>query len=146
MNSQASSFHSTGKYREFHRLYGEKRFGDAASLLLSLMTSQIAPRSFWMTLLTDALPLLEQKQVRLHRLWSSSAWLCSHTEAHLCLLSSTVCCPCPGSVRCHLPSVQPHWRDGCQTRSHSPGLCIQIFLPKDFGPRPRRNSLFPLPR
>ncbi|XP_027728420.1 nuclear pore complex protein Nup85 isoform X3 [Vombatus ursinus] len=52
-----------GKYREFHRLYGEKRFLDAASLLLSLMTSQIAPRSFWMTLLTDALPLLEQKQV-----------------------------------------------------------------------------------
>ncbi|XP_002722991.1 nuclear pore complex protein Nup85 isoform X1 [Oryctolagus cuniculus] len=52
-----------GKYREFHRLYGEKRFVEAASLLLSLMTSQIAPRSFWMTLLTDALPLLEQKQV-----------------------------------------------------------------------------------
>lgn len=61
-----NSHPSTGKYREFHRLYGEKRFGDAASLLLSLMTSQIAPRSFWMTLLTDALPLLEQKQVRLH--------------------------------------------------------------------------------
>lgn len=53
-----------GKYREFHRLYGEKRFVDGASLLLSLMTSQIAPRSFWMTLLTDALPLLEQKQVQ----------------------------------------------------------------------------------
>ncbi|TKC53400.1 hypothetical protein EI555_014854, partial [Monodon monoceros] len=53
-----------GKYREFHRLYGEKRFVDAASLLLSLMTSQIAPRTFWMTLLTDALPLLEQKQVQ----------------------------------------------------------------------------------
>ncbi|XP_023585193.1 nuclear pore complex protein Nup85 [Trichechus manatus latirostris] len=52
-----------GKYREFHRLYGEKRFVDGASLLLSLMTSQIAPRSFWMTLLTDALPLLEHKQV-----------------------------------------------------------------------------------
>ncbi|XP_007524843.1 nuclear pore complex protein Nup85 isoform X1 [Erinaceus europaeus] len=52
-----------GKYREFHRLYGEKRFVDASFLLLSLMTSQIAPRSFWMTLLTDALPLLEQKQV-----------------------------------------------------------------------------------
>ncbi|XP_054449088.1 nuclear pore complex protein Nup85 isoform X2 [Pteronotus mesoamericanus] len=52
-----------GKYREFHRLYEDKRFVDAASLLLSLMTSQIAPRSFWMTLLTDALPLLEQKQV-----------------------------------------------------------------------------------
>ncbi|XP_068192136.1 nuclear pore complex protein Nup85 [Antennarius striatus] len=52
-----------GKYREFHRLYGEKRFGDAAKLLLSLMTAKIAPRSFWMTLMTDALPLLEQKEV-----------------------------------------------------------------------------------
>ncbi|XP_075942207.1 nuclear pore complex protein Nup85 isoform X2 [Anarhichas minor] len=52
-----------GKYREFHKLYGEKRFSEAAKLLLSLMTAKIAPRSFWMTLLTDALPLLEQKQV-----------------------------------------------------------------------------------
>uniref|UniRef100_A0A8C6WTC8 Nuclear pore complex protein Nup85 n=1 Tax=Neogobius melanostomus TaxID=47308 RepID=A0A8C6WTC8_9GOBI len=52
-----------GKYREFHKLYGEKRFADAAKLLLSLMTAKIAPRSFWMTLLTDALPLLEQKEV-----------------------------------------------------------------------------------
>ena len=56
---------SAGKYREFHKLYGENRFSDAATLLLSLMTAQIAPRSFWMTLLTDALPLLEQKEVRL---------------------------------------------------------------------------------
>lgn len=52
-----------GKYREFHKMYGEKRFGEAAKLLLSLMTAKIAPRSFWMTLLTDALPLLEQKEV-----------------------------------------------------------------------------------
>uniref|UniRef100_A0AAR2M545 Nuclear pore complex protein Nup85 n=1 Tax=Pygocentrus nattereri TaxID=42514 RepID=A0AAR2M545_PYGNA len=52
-----------GKYREFHRLYGEMRFTEAAKLLLSLMTAKIAPRSFWMTLLTDALPLLEQKEV-----------------------------------------------------------------------------------
>lgn len=52
-----------GKYREFHRLYGEKHFPEAAKLLLSLMTAKIAPRSFWMTLLTDALPLLEQKEV-----------------------------------------------------------------------------------
>lgn len=52
-----------GKYREFHRLYGEKQFSEAAKLLLSLMTAKIAPRSFWMTLLTDALPLLEQKEV-----------------------------------------------------------------------------------
>uniref|UniRef100_A0A3Q1D1A5 Nuclear pore complex protein Nup85 n=1 Tax=Amphiprion ocellaris TaxID=80972 RepID=A0A3Q1D1A5_AMPOC len=48
-----------GKYREFHKLYEEKRFTEAAKLLLSLMTAKIAPRSFWMTLLTDALPLLE---------------------------------------------------------------------------------------
>ncbi|XP_076121295.1 nuclear pore complex protein Nup85 [Alosa pseudoharengus] len=52
-----------GKYREFHRLYGEKRFTEAAKLLLSLMTAKIAPHSFWMTLLIDALPLLEQKEV-----------------------------------------------------------------------------------
>lgn len=52
-----------GKYREFHQLYGEKLFSEAAKLLLSLMTAKIAPRSFWMTLLIDALPLLEQKEV-----------------------------------------------------------------------------------
>ncbi|NXX80533.1 NUP85 protein, partial [Urocolius indicus] len=52
-----------GKYREFHRLYGEQRFKEAAQLLLMLMTAHIAPCSFWMTLLTDALPLLEQKEV-----------------------------------------------------------------------------------
>ncbi|XP_035381591.1 nuclear pore complex protein Nup85 [Electrophorus electricus] len=52
-----------GKYREFHRLYGENKFTEAGKLLLSLMTAKIAPRSFWMTLLTDALPLLEQKEV-----------------------------------------------------------------------------------
>uniref|UniRef100_A0A8C1LFV7 Nuclear pore complex protein Nup85 n=1 Tax=Cyprinus carpio TaxID=7962 RepID=A0A8C1LFV7_CYPCA len=53
-----------GKYREFHRLYGENRFSEAAKLLLSLMTAKIAPRGLWMTLLTDALPLLEQKEVK----------------------------------------------------------------------------------
>ncbi|XP_075994900.1 nuclear pore complex protein Nup85 [Genypterus blacodes] len=52
-----------GKYREFHKMYEEERFTEAAKLLLSLMTAKIAPRSFWMTLLTDALPLLEQKEV-----------------------------------------------------------------------------------
>ncbi|KAH0629481.1 hypothetical protein JD844_011571 [Phrynosoma platyrhinos] len=51
-----------GKYREFHRMYGEKQFFAAAKLLLMLMTARIAPCSFWMTLLTDALPLLEQKE------------------------------------------------------------------------------------
>lgn len=59
---------SVGKYREFHKLYGEKRFSEAAKLLLSLMTAKIAPRSFWMTLLTDALPLLEQKEVSCYKM------------------------------------------------------------------------------
>lgn len=52
-----------GKYREFHKLYEDKRSLEAAKLLLSLMTAKIAPLSFWMTLLTDALPLLEHKEV-----------------------------------------------------------------------------------
>ncbi|XP_062886911.1 nuclear pore complex protein Nup85 isoform X2 [Mobula hypostoma] len=52
-----------GKYCEFHKLYGEMRFAEAARLLLLLMTARIAPRSFWMTLLLDALPLMEQKEV-----------------------------------------------------------------------------------
>ncbi|XP_053564883.1 nuclear pore complex protein Nup85 [Bombina bombina] len=52
-----------GKYREFHRLYSDKLFVEAACLLLSLMTARIAPCSFWFTLLMDALPLLEQNQV-----------------------------------------------------------------------------------
>ncbi|XP_059509765.1 nuclear pore complex protein Nup85 isoform X5 [Stegostoma tigrinum] len=52
-----------GKYCEFHKLYGEMQFAKAANLLLSLMTARIAPRSFWMTLLLDALPLMEQKEV-----------------------------------------------------------------------------------
>uniref|UniRef100_UPI00398ECCF6 nuclear pore complex protein Nup85-like n=1 Tax=Pristiophorus japonicus TaxID=55135 RepID=UPI00398ECCF6 len=52
-----------GKYCEFHKLYGETQFAEAAKLLLSLMTARIAPRSFWMTLLLDSLPLMEQKEV-----------------------------------------------------------------------------------
>uniref|UniRef100_A0AAX7SXF7 Nuclear pore complex protein Nup85 n=1 Tax=Astatotilapia calliptera TaxID=8154 RepID=A0AAX7SXF7_ASTCA len=68
-----------GKYREFHKLYGEKRFREAAKLLLSLMTAKIAPQSFWMTLLTDALPLLEQKEVS-HQSYLErrvTAWCCT---------------------------------------------------------------------
>lgn len=71
-----------GKYREFHRLYGEKRFSEAAKLLLSLMTAKIAPRSLWMTLLTDALPLLEQKEVTLEL---------SRSLQHKVTLISSVC-------------------------------------------------------
>uniref|UniRef100_A0AAY5EPM6 Nuclear pore complex protein Nup85 n=1 Tax=Electrophorus electricus TaxID=8005 RepID=A0AAY5EPM6_ELEEL len=69
-----------GKYREFHRLYGENKFTEAGKLLLSLMTAKIAPRSFWMTLLTDALPLLEQKEVHIY----------THTHTHTLSIKSCV--------------------------------------------------------
>ncbi|KAG8564933.1 hypothetical protein GDO81_012642 [Engystomops pustulosus] len=52
-----------GKYREFHKMYNDQQFEEAARLLLSLMTARIAPCTFWLTLLLDALPLLEQQQV-----------------------------------------------------------------------------------
>ncbi|XP_076457331.1 nuclear pore complex protein Nup85-like [Babylonia areolata] len=52
-----------GKYREFHRLYQDKDVKGAASLLLHLLTARAAPRHFWVTLLMDALPLLETPQV-----------------------------------------------------------------------------------
>ena len=35
---------AAGKYREFHRLYEEQRLEEAAALLVTLMTSQLAPK------------------------------------------------------------------------------------------------------
>ncbi|XP_074647565.1 nuclear pore complex protein Nup85-like [Tubulanus polymorphus] len=55
-----------GKYREFHRLYEEGDLAGAGSLLLSLLTAKLAPKRFWLTLLTDALPLLQTKEVLLN--------------------------------------------------------------------------------
>ncbi|XP_077979606.1 nuclear pore complex protein Nup85-like [Glandiceps talaboti] len=52
-----------GKYREFHKLYEQEEFKEAADLLLSLLTAKLAPQKFWLTLLTDALPLLERDEV-----------------------------------------------------------------------------------
>ncbi|XP_004927204.2 nuclear pore complex protein Nup85 [Bombyx mori] len=51
-----------GKYCEFHRMYKNKEFRKAAQLLISLITSKIAPDFFWETLLLDALPLLESDE------------------------------------------------------------------------------------
>ncbi|XP_052766096.1 nuclear pore complex protein Nup85-like isoform X1 [Mya arenaria] len=50
------------KYREYHRLYEERELYAAGSLLLSLLTSRLAPREFWITLLKDAITLLEAKE------------------------------------------------------------------------------------
>lgn len=101
--TQCSVF-SIGKYREFHRFYGEKRLTDAASLLLSLMTSQIAPRSFWVILLIDALPLLEEKEVQFE---SRVIFFCFVVPDRASLRS---CCGCT--------SVRPLAR--------GPGTCVRI--------------------
>ncbi|XP_071443844.1 nuclear pore complex protein Nup85 [Hetaerina americana] len=54
-----------GKYCEFHRLYNAGDFREAAALLVSLLSSHLAPKYFWMTLLMDAVPLLESNDVAL---------------------------------------------------------------------------------
>lgn len=51
-----------GKYCDFHRLYKSREFKKAAKLLVSLITSDIAPDYFWETLLLDTLPLLESDE------------------------------------------------------------------------------------
>merc|ERR1712179_685438 len=48
-----------GKYREFHKLVAEAEFSQAATLLHSLLWSRLAPKYFWVTLLIDALPFLD---------------------------------------------------------------------------------------
>uniref|UniRef100_A0A1B6GHG6 Nuclear pore complex protein Nup85 n=2 Tax=Proconiini TaxID=565685 RepID=A0A1B6GHG6_9HEMI len=48
-----------GKYCEFHQVYRSGELKKAAGLLVSLLASKICPKYFWLTLLTDALPLLE---------------------------------------------------------------------------------------
>ena len=46
------------KYREFHGLAGKGDYSSAAALLHSLLWSRLAPKYFWVTLLTDTLPFL----------------------------------------------------------------------------------------
>ena len=50
------------KYREFHRLFSNSEFSNAATLLHSLLWSRLAPKYFWVTLLIDALPFLDVNQ------------------------------------------------------------------------------------
>ncbi|XP_053977783.1 nuclear pore complex protein Nup85 [Hylaeus volcanicus] len=52
-----------GKYCEFHQMYGIGEFKEAASLLVSLLVSDLTPKYFWSILLSDAIPLLEAKDV-----------------------------------------------------------------------------------
>ncbi|XP_044253576.1 nuclear pore complex protein Nup85 [Tribolium madens] len=52
-----------GKYYEFHKLYQAKEYKEAASLLVSLLESNLIPNFFWNILLTDAIPLLECEKI-----------------------------------------------------------------------------------
>ncbi|XP_043282571.1 nuclear pore complex protein Nup85 [Venturia canescens] len=52
-----------GKYCEFHQMYGIGEFKEAASLLVSLLVSNLTPKYFWSILLTDAIPLLEAEDI-----------------------------------------------------------------------------------
>ncbi|KAF6209845.1 hypothetical protein GE061_015597 [Apolygus lucorum] len=47
------------KYCEFHSLYENGGVKEAAELLVRLLESKVSPKYFWLTLLSDALPLLE---------------------------------------------------------------------------------------
>lgn len=51
------------RYDEFHTVYVSGDHTAAAGLLTRLITSDVAPREFWMTLLLDALPMLEGERV-----------------------------------------------------------------------------------
>ncbi|XP_071540417.1 nuclear pore complex protein Nup85 isoform X2 [Panulirus ornatus] len=51
-----------GKYREFHMLYQDGNFQEAATLLVSLISSKLAPEYFWPVLLLDAFPLLKSEE------------------------------------------------------------------------------------
>lgn len=52
-----------GKYCEFHQTYAIGEFKEATGLLVSLLVSNLTPKYFWSTLLTDAIPLLEAEDV-----------------------------------------------------------------------------------
>ncbi|CAD6215897.1 GSCOCG00000714001-RA-CDS [Cotesia congregata] len=52
-----------GKYCEFHQMYEIREFKEAARLLIALIISNLTPKYFWSTLLTDAIPLLESDEV-----------------------------------------------------------------------------------
>ncbi|XP_052740352.1 nuclear pore complex protein Nup85 [Bicyclus anynana] len=70
-----------GKYCDFHRLYKSREFKKAAKLLVSLITSNIAPDYFWATLLLDALPLLETEEPVLSAADSYELMLCLELRA-----------------------------------------------------------------
>ncbi|ORX63304.1 Nucleoporin, Nup85-like protein [Anaeromyces robustus] len=51
------------RYKQFHELYKDGQYNKAGSLLIQLLTSEIAPKTFWSIILIDAIPLLESEQI-----------------------------------------------------------------------------------
>ncbi|GBM41649.1 Nuclear pore complex protein Nup85 [Araneus ventricosus] len=62
LRNYADTLMSHRKYCEFHKLYYEGDLKNAASLLISLIASGLAPTNFQIIMLLDALPLLEASE------------------------------------------------------------------------------------
>lgn len=71
-----------GKYREFHTMYQDGNFQDAASLLVSLISSKLAPEYFWPVLLVDALPLLKSEEPFISADQTYELMYCLHNLSH----------------------------------------------------------------
>lgn len=66
MNQQSlynSKINFLAKYKQFHELYKKKQYNKAGSLLIQLLTSETAPKTFWCIIFLDAVPLLESEQI-----------------------------------------------------------------------------------
>lgn len=59
-NLSSSRLAFLARYRDFHREYVTGNLTQAASLLVELLTSGVAPENFWAVLLIDAVPLLQE--------------------------------------------------------------------------------------
>lgn len=79
-----------GKYCEFHKVYQAKDYKEAAGLIVSLISSKITPRYFWVTLLTDALPLLECDELVFSSNDTYTLLHCLEERAHLSELQDKV--------------------------------------------------------
>lgn len=71
-----------GKYREFHTLYQDGKFQNAATLLVSLISSKLAPEYFWPVLLLDALPLLKSEEPVITAEQTYELIYCLHNLSH----------------------------------------------------------------
>ncbi|XP_042223537.1 nuclear pore complex protein Nup85-like isoform X2 [Homarus americanus] len=96
-----------GKYREFHMMYQDGNFQDAATLLVSLISSKLAPEYFWPVLLLDALPLLKSEEPVISAEQTYELMYCLHNlHNHTC-------------KRIILPSTQPESSEDGSTNSQT---------------------------